>query len=427
MLYKNTFSTKILLLVLCLSLFLAGCSSEQQQAPPPPTPVKVYEVKKTNLPVVNTYMGKALGFLSVEVRAQIPGILLKKFYKEGDFVKQGQLLFEIDPSQAQAAFNQAKAMLAQANSSYQNAKKEWERIRPLYAKNAVSQRDRDQAEAQFLNAKANLDAATAAANDAQIQLGYTQVTAPISGYTSLEAKNEGNLISLDAQSSLLTVINQTDPMYVAFSFNGSEISKYKRLAREGKAVVYAEGAKATINTADGSPYPYTGEVSYVDTQINALTNSLQARAEFPNPNGELIPNMYTTVSVSRAELQDVLLIPQKAILQTAQGSMVYRLTKENTVELIAVELGDNVSNYFIIEGGIEENDIIVTEGLVKIYPNAKVSPIPEENLIQPTSTDSTASANANEAKANENPEEVKEEAKDETAKENTTAPADGEK
>ncbi len=384
MLYKNTIAKKISLLLLSLSLFLTACSDEPQQGPPPPTPVAVFELKKTNLPIVNTYMGKALGFLSVEVRAQIPGILLKKFYKEGDFVKQGQLLFEIDPSQAQAAYNQAKAMLAQANSSYQNAKKEWDRIRPLYAKNAVSQRDRDQAEAQFLNAKANLDAATASANDAQIQLGYTKVTAPISGYTSLEARNEGNLISLDAQGSLLTVINQTDPMYVAFSFSGSEISKYKRLAREGKAILAGEGAKATINTTDGSPYPYEGKVSFIDTQINALTNSLQARAEFPNPSGELIPNMYTTVSVARAELVDALLIPQKAILQTAEGSMVYRLEQDNTVSLIPVTLGDNLSNYFMVSEGLKEGDKIVTEGIVKIYPKAKVNPMPDKGSEIPS-------------------------------------------
>ncbi len=397
--------------MLTFSLFLTACSGEKEQGPPPPTPVVVYEVKKTNLPVVTTYMGKALGFLSVEVRAQIPGILLKKFYKEGDFVKQGQLLFEIDPSQAQAAYNQAKAMLAQANSSFQNSKKEWDRIRPLYAKNAVSQRDRDQAEAQFLNAKANLDAATAAANDAQIQLGYTKVTAPISGYTSLDARNEGNLISLDAQGSLLTVINQTDPMYVSFSFSGSEISKYKRLVREGKAIVSNEGATAKINMADGSPYPYEGKVSFVDTQINALTNSLQARAEFPNPNGELIPNMFTTVSVSRAELVDVLLIPQKAILQTAQGSMVYVLNADSTVSLKPVTLGDNVSNYFMIEGGISEGDKVVTEGIVKIYPNAKVQAMPEK---APEKEETTSSENA-----------VEEDAKQDDTEKGAQAEADG--
>lgn len=390
---KKHISTLFILLLLCSLTFLTGCKEEKQEAAAPqmpPTAVVAVKMKNQNLPIAGEYMGKALGFLSVEVRAQIPGILLKRHYKEGSFVEKGQLLFEIDPSQAEAALNQANAGLAQSESTYDNAKKEWERIIPLYQKNAVSQKDRDQAESAYLSAKANVEAARAAANDAEIQLGYTKVVAPISGYTSLQARNEGNLITLDTQGSLLTVINQTDPMYVVFAFPGADITRMERLARAGKAELVGEGATVSVKMMDGADYPHKGTIDYIDTQIDPLTNSLEVKAVFPNPDGGLIPNMYTTVSVEGASLKNVMVLPQNAVLQTAKGPMVYTINDKNTVDLVPLTLGDTVGSLFVIDSGLKEGDVVVITGVSKIYPGSSVNATMQEDVAPQAQVDSSA-------------------------------------
>ncbi len=376
----------LLYLSLCLLLtFLTGCKDEQtaQQAPKemPPVHVVAVEIKPETLDITGEYMGKALGFLSVEVRAQISGILLKKYYKEGDFVEKGQLLFEIDPSQAEAALSQANAVLAQAESAYNNAKREWDRVLPLYRQNAVSQRDRDQAQAAYLSAKANVEAAKASESEAKIQLAYTKVIAPISGYTSLETKNEGNLITLDSSGSLLTKINQTDPMYITFSFPGTEITRMQDLARKGKAELPGTDSEVSLKLIGGQEYPHKGKLSYTDTQINPLTNSIEARAEFPNPDGGLLPNMFTNISVYGGKLKDVIILPQKAILYTANGSMVYVIDKDNKVALRPIKISFPVNDLFIIESGIEVGEKVVIEGITKAHPGSAVNATMQSSVI----------------------------------------------
>ncbi len=400
-----------LLSVLVLTFFLSACTEEapQEARQMPPSPVVAIEVKPLTFSLTNEYMGKALGFLSVEVRAQVPGILLKKYYREGDFVTKGQLLFEIDPSQAQAAFNQASAGLAQANSALKNAQREWQRIIPLYQKNAVSQRDRDQAESAYLSAKANVAAAEAAKNQAEINLGYTKVVAPISGYTSLEARNEGNLISLDAVGSLLTTINQTDPMYITFSFPASDMARLANLAQQGKAEVPMEGSETSLVLLSGLDYSEKGKLSFIDTQINPLTNAIEARAEFPNPRGVLIPNMFSSITVDGGTLKEVIILPQSAVLYTADGTMVYVIDNENKAQLRPIELGFTINSYFIINGGIQAGDKVVTKGISKIFPGAPVAPTIKE-LSRPNaqadkkgeSIEGVETTEAQEKKATEN-------------------------
>ncbi len=361
--------------VVLLAFILTACEEQKTQsaAQLPPIQVEAIEVSPQTFALQNEYMGKALGFLSVEVRAQVPGILLKKYYKEGDFVTKGQLLFEIDPSQAQAAYNQANAELSRADSALANAKREYDRIIPLYKKNAVSQRDRDQAEANYLSAEANMQAATAAKNQAQINLGYTKVEAPISGYTSLEARNEGNLISLTSDGSLLTTINQTDPMYITFSFAGSEVSRMNQLAAKGYAELAKSGSQASIKLMTGEEYPHKGTLDFIDTQVNPLTNAIEARAEFPNPDGALLPNMFVNITIEGGTLKNVYVIPQSAVVYTAEGSMVYLLGSDNKVSLKKIDINFPLESYFLLNSGLEEGDTIISKGISKIFPGSEVS------------------------------------------------------
>ncbi len=368
---------KIKFSFLCLLLFvfmfsLIGCEKKPTATKEtPPTKVDTIIIKQENLDLTGKYMGQTIGFSSVEVKAQISGILLKRHYKRGDYVEKGELLFEIDKAQAEAAFNQANAMYSQALSALNNAEKEWERVSSLYKQNAVSAKTRDDSLNAFNSAKANVAATKASMNNAQIQLNYTNVVAPISGYTSLEAPNNGSLINA---GSRLTLINKTDPMYVTFSLPGSEVFRTMRYVREGKAQTLGEGSKATITLMSNQPYSHDGKISFIDTQIDPVTNSLKARAEFPNPNGELIPNMYVEVELYGTMLKDVIVIPQSAVLHTANGSMVYKVDKDNKVSLTPVKLGDTFANLFVIDSGLAQNDQVVIKGITKITPNSVVKP-----------------------------------------------------
>ena len=378
-------------LLVTLTFSLTACFEEKDKQAAPQTPpplVGTLELKKENIPLQATYMGQTLGYLSVEVRAQTSGILKRRFFKEGDYVYQGQTLFEIDPASAQAALDQAKAQLTVAQTEYANAQREWNRIQPLYARNAVSQKDRDTAKAAYDSAKAQVASAQARVNEAQIQLDYTNVVAPISGFTSLAARDEGDLITMDSQSSLLTTINQTDPMYVTFAIPSADMMRMKRLVAQGKAKVSTEGTPARLAMLEGGVYQYPGFVTFVDTQVEPQTSVIRARAQFPNPESSLLPGQYASVTISGTSLEDVIMVPQTAVMNTAQGTMVYTVGKDNVATLTPVTLGDIFGSEFIVTEGLEPGTVIVVEGTNKVRPGAPIQgkPVqrPSRELALPT-------------------------------------------
>lgn len=378
-------------LLVTLTFSLTACFEEKDKQAAPQTPpplVGTLELKKENVPLQATYMGQTLGYLSVEVRAQTSGILKRRFFKEGDYVYQGQTLFEIDPASAQAALDQAKAQLTVAQTEYANAQREWNRIQPLYARNAVSQKDRDTAKAAYDSAKAQVASAQARVNEAQIQLDYTNVVAPISGFTSLAARDEGDLITMDSQGSLLTTINQTDPMYVTFAIPSADMMRMKRLVAQGKAKVSTEGTPARLAMLEGGVYQYPGFVTFVDTQVEPQTSVIRARAQFPNPESSLLPGQYASVTISGTSLEDVIMVPQTAVMNTAQGTMVYTVGKDNIATLTPVTLGDIFGSEFIVTEGLEPGTVIVVEGTNKVRPGAPIQgkPVqrPSRELALPT-------------------------------------------
>ena len=378
-------------LLVTLTFSLTACFEEKDKQAAPQTPpplVGTLELKKENVPLQATYMGQTLGYLSVEVRAQTSGILKRRFFKEGDYVYQGQTLFEIDPASAQAALDQAKAQLTVAQTEYANAQREWNRIQPLYARNAVSQKDRDTAKAAYDSAKAQVASAQARVNEAQIQLDYTNVVAPISGFTSLAARDEGDLITMDSQGSLLTTINQTDPMYVTYAIPSADMMRMKRLVAQGKAKVSTEGTPARLAMLEGGVYQYPGFVTFVDTQVEPQTSVIRARAQFPNPESSLLPGQYASVTISGTSLEDVIMVPQTAVMNTAQGTMVYTVGKDNVATLTPVTLGDIFGSEFIVTEGLEPGTVIVVEGTNKVRPGAPIQgkPVqrPSRELALPT-------------------------------------------
>ena len=344
-------------LSLSLCCLLAACKSDEKTAGADMRlPVSVVDVTVADAPWPAEYQAQAAGSRAVEVRARVQGIVEKRLYEEGDFVKEGQLLFQIERDQYEAQMQQAQAQ-------FTNAEREWRRIRPLYEKNAVSQKDRD-------NALAAYDSARAALRQARINLDYCQVTAPVSGYSSKENVTPGNLVS---NNSLLTYVNQTDPMYIDFSIPAPRRMARQTLAAQGR-LRFPEGNryKARLRLLDGSVHQGEGEVTFIDSQVQPGTGVIKARAVFANADRSIMPGQYVRLYVEGDVLTHAVLIPQKCVLLTQKGSMVMGVDKDDPVYPIPVTVGVAVGDKYLVLEGLKGGERIISEGIIKARPGAKV-------------------------------------------------------
>ncbi|MBQ7585021.1 MAG: efflux RND transporter periplasmic adaptor subunit [Desulfovibrionaceae bacterium] len=327
--------------------------------------VKTMTVEAKDLVPVVDFVGKTTGSLSVQIRAQVGGILRKRNFREGDYVKKGDVLFEIAPETYKASYDRARAKREQAEAVYENAKREWSRAQNLYSKNAISQKDRDRTQAQINSAKADLDATLASEKDAKIQLEYAYVTAPVSGYTSKEYQTEGNLISTSGDSSLLTELTQMDPIYVEFSMSNTDLLKLRQLVDRGFAT-WGDKPEAKILFADGSLYEHVGEINFFDHKVDPVTSVVKARASFPNPEGLVLPGQFVRIAISGPSLTKALAVPRSSILHTQQGPMVMVVDKDNKVSSRNVTILLNMDDDAILEKGLKPGEKIVIEGIGKI-------------------------------------------------------------
>ncbi len=352
---------------LCLTIGLALCACKEKVASHGTMlpPVAVFEVKKENTPWDAEYQAQASGSRSVEVRARVEAIIEKRLYKEGDFVKEGQQLFQLERDQYEARMEQAKAQ-------YVNAEREWRRVKPLYEKNAVSQKERDAARAAYESAKAEL-------RQAQINLDYCQVVSPVSGYSSKENYTPGNLVS---NNSLLTYVNQTEPMYIDFSIAAPERMARQNLAAQGRLEVPRDGRyEATLRLLDGSMYDGDGEITFIDSQVQPTTGVIQARAVFANKNGAIMPGQYVRIYMKGDILKDAILIPQKCVVHTQKGSSVMMLDKDDVVSIVPVTIDATVGDRYLIQSGLAGGERIISEGIVKARPGSKVRVMPPEEEL----------------------------------------------
>ena len=343
---------------------------EGQQMPPVVVTALTLEAKNVPLPL--EYVGQTAGLKQVEVRARVGGILLRRCYVEGRPVRQGDLLFVIDPAPYKAELDQARGQLQQQKVQLTRAEIEYHRVTGLFEKKAVSEKDRDDAVAAYNGARASVEAAAAAVKQAQINLGYTQVRAPVSGITSKETRSEGNLITLDAQGSLLTTIVQVNPLYVDFAIPADEARRNDLLASEGKLKLPPQGLEVRIALGDGSVYPRVGKVNFQDRQVDPATGSIKARAEFPNPDGQMLPGQFVRVQLQGGALQNVILVPQRSVLQTQQGNLVYVLDEKNVPHTRPVVLSDPIGDVQVVEKGLAAGERIVLDGVVKVQPDVPV-------------------------------------------------------
>jgi membrane fusion protein (multidrug efflux system) len=354
--------------VVTLALVANGCGKrgEQGGAPPPPE-VAVAEVTRGNVPTLLEYTGRAAGSRDVEVRARVSGILLERRYEEGSAVRQGDLLFRIDPEPYRAAAAQARAELGVARARLDEARRQRDRILPLFEQNAASQRQRDEVVSQFEVAQANAEAAQARLRTAELDLGYTEVRAPIGGLTSREVRSEGSLVAAGTESSLLTRIVQTDPIYVEFSVPEAEAARVRTATAAGR-----ESLEVQLLADDGSAPRGGGKLSFVDTSVEQGSGTVRARAVFPNPDRQLVPGQFLRVRVEGVAAEDATSVPRRAVMTSAQGSFVWVVGQGDVVELRPVRIAGESGDRTLIGDGLKAGERVVVEGVLKVRPGAKV-------------------------------------------------------
>ncbi len=334
-------------------------------APPPPE-VAVATAEAGRQPMVLEYAGRAAGSRDVEVRARVSGILLQRRYREGGAVRQGDRLFQIDPEPYRAAAAQARAEVGVERAKLNEARRQHDRVLPLFEKGLVSQMNRDEAISNYEVAQANVAAAEARLRKAELDLGYTDVRAPIAGLTSHEARSEGSLVTAGSDSSLLTRIVQTDPLYVEFTLPESDAAALRAHLAEPAAAVTAQ-----LLLESGVPYAREAKLNFLDTSVEAGSGTVRARAVVDNPSGGLVPGQFLRVRLEGVTLSCVA-VPRRAVMSSAMGSFVWVVGAGDKVELRPVTLGGNVGDRELIATGLQGGERVIVDGVLKVQPGVQV-------------------------------------------------------
>lgn len=373
------FARPILVLVLVAATALAACGQKEGGAGGhgggggmPPAVVAVQEVQPRTIPVEFEYPAQTAGSREVEVRARVAGILLKRNYEEGSVVRPGQSLFSLDAAPFEAAAARAEADVAAAEARLNAAGRQARRTKPLFEARAASQKDYDDAVSAEEVTAADVKAARARLREARLNLEYTRVEAPVGGISSRALKSEGTLVS--GPDVLLTTISQIDPVYVNFGLSEAEQSRLKQDAAAGKLVLPKDNRfDVAIRFEDGRTYARPGKLAFTDVRVNNQTGTSDARAELPNPAGEVRPGQFVRVILKGAQRPNAIAVPQRAVMESPQGKMVYVLSPDSKAMPRPVTVGEWSGSDWIIAEGLKPGDKVIVDGLAKIFfPGAPV-------------------------------------------------------
>lgn len=357
-----------------LSLSLAGCGNSVEQDEQAPTPqVRVETLQLQPLAISSELSGRILAPRTAEVRARVAGVVLKRVYREGSDVKQGDVLFLIDPAPFKADHDSARATLAKAEATRYQARLQEQRYRELVADKAVSRQEYDNAKASFLQADAEVAAAKAALERARLNLGYATVTAPISGRIGRAQVTEGALVGQN-ESTPLATIQQLDPIHADVTQSTRELNALRRALRAGELQQVGDGqARATLIQDDGSAYPLPGKLLFSDISVDPSTNQITLRSEFPNPDLDLLPGSYVRVRLEQAVQPKGLSVPQRAILRDSAGvPKVLVVDQQARVSDRQVVLGSAQGDRWIVSEGLASGERVVVEGLQHVKAGDQV-------------------------------------------------------
>jgi membrane fusion protein (multidrug efflux system) len=359
-----------------LAVILAACGQKPPPAAPPAPEVGVFTVQPTSVPVTSELPGRTSAFLMAQVRSRVDGIVLSREFTEGADVKAGQRLYKIDPAPYIAARNNAKAALARAQANLVTQNAQVARFKILVEGNAVSKQDYDNAVATQGQAAADVEAGKAQLDTATINLGYTDVTAPVSGRIGLSQVTPGAYVQASA-ATLLTTVQQLDPVYVDMAQSSVDGLKLRRQIQEGRLQTSgANAAKVTLTLEDGRAYPETGKLQFSDVSVDAGTGSVTVRAIFPNKNRTLLPGMYVHARIDEGVNDKALVVPQIGVTHDAKGQpTVLVVGPDNKVAIRSIVTSGTWGSNWVVESGLNPGERVIVNGVDKVKPGATVKTV----------------------------------------------------
>ena len=365
--------TRVAALGLC-AVLAAGCSKE---GPPPQRPapvVSVITVTPQSIPYIATFVAQTESSRQVDIVARVSGFLDRIAYAEGELVKEGQLLFQLDPKPFEAQLDAAKGEVLAQQARYTTATSNLNRIKPLAQQNAMSQADLDRAQGEFDSSRAAVFSAQAKLKQAELNLGYTTIRSPVTGFTGRAQQRQGAYINAGGDSAKLSYVAAVEPIWVNFSVSQNQIAKMRDLVQKGQLTMpQNKDYEVEIIMSDGKPYPYTGRINFADPTFSQETGSFQVRATIPNPKKELRPGMFVTANVKGGMRPNAIVVPQLAVQQGSNGHLVYVIKDDGVAELRPVVVGDysDQKNILIAEG-LRAGDRVVVDGVLKVVPGQPV-------------------------------------------------------
>ncbi|NTJ61700.1 efflux RND transporter periplasmic adaptor subunit [Agrobacterium rhizogenes] len=358
----------------------------------PPPAVGVLEIKAHPVPVMSELPGRIAATRISEVRARVSGILQERVFEQGSLVHQGDVLYRIDPKLFQVRVASAKAALQKAKAVQANAKQQLERQRSLRERNVSTAVDYDTAAVNLAQADADVAAQQAVLDEAEINLDYTQVRAPITGIIGGALVTEGTLVTAEGASNL-ALIQQIDPVYADFTQSAQDLLALKRAVSEGKLQSPAPGQASVELVFDGGKsYSKPGKLLFSNANVDPNTGQVTLRAEFPNPQGDLLPGMYVRVRIEQAVQKSGITIPQRAVIRDAEGNpQILVLAPDQTAQVRNIALGASLGAEWIVLSGLKDGETIIADGVQKVTPGGKVAAEPwSPQSAEPNTSDQAA-------------------------------------
>jgi len=369
----------VVLLVLAAGLLPGGCNKKQQSPPPSVPEVAAVTVRPEQIVLTTELPGRTSAYLVAEIRPQVNGLVQKRLFTEGSYVSAGQVLYQIDPAPFQAVLDNAKAAVAKAEANLSAIRSRAERFKELLPDKAVSQQEYDDAAAALKQTEADIEYWKAMVQTARINLGYTRITAPISGRIGKSNVTEGTLVTAQ-QPTPLSVIQQLDTVYVDVPQSTTELLRLKRSLEGGRLNQGgANQKKVKLFLEDGSEYPLAGTLQFRDITVDPTTASVILRVVFPNPNGVLLPGMFVRAVVQEGIKEKGILIPQQAVSRDPKGNpLALVVDAGDKVSQRMLTLDRAIGDKWLVTTGLESGDRVIVEGMQKVRPGASVKVVPFE-------------------------------------------------
>lgn len=365
-------------LALVLTIVLAGCDGQDktaaQKAGGAPKPqVSVVTLHPQSVAITGELPGRTTASLTAEIRPQVNGIIKARLFKQGSEVKAGDPLYQIDPATYQAALDSALATLQKADAAIPSAEAKVERYQGLVKQSAVSKQDFDDANASLAQAKADVASAKASVETARINLAYTKITAPIGGRIDKSDLTQGALVTAN-QATALTTIRTIDPINVDVTASSTDLLNWKQAIKEGRLKFTGPDVSVKLKLDNGSTYPLTGKLAFVESNVSQTTGTFALRAEFPNPDRLLLPGMYVRALIEEGVAPNSYLVPQRAVTRNTKGEAAAMfVAADGKVEQRVLSIGRNVGNNWLVQSGIHDGDRVIVEGTLLVRPGQAVA------------------------------------------------------